>query len=50
LILCHLALREIYFNVQAADKPDWSKVGENARIVLRDFASAGEEYLKAIKG
>jgi len=45
-----LALREIYFNVQAADQPDWSKVGENARIVLRDFASAGEDYLKAIKG
>jgi len=45
-----LALREIYFNVQAADQPDWSKVGANARIVLRDFASAGEDYLKAIKG
>ena len=45
-----LALREIYFNVQATDKPDWSKVGANARVVLRDFASAGEDYLKAIKG
>jgi hypothetical protein len=45
-----LALREIYFNVQAADQPDWNKVGENARVVLKDMASAGEEYLKAVKG
>jgi len=45
-----LALREIYFNVQATDKPDWSKVGANARVVLRDFASAGEALLKAVKG
>lgn len=45
-----LALREIYFNVQATDQPDWSKVGINARVVLRDFASAGADYLKAIKG
>ena len=45
-----LALREIYFNVQATDQPDWSKVGANARIVLKDMASAGEAYLKAVKG
>jgi hypothetical protein len=45
-----IALREIYFTVQVMDNPDLSKVGTNARIVLRDSASAGEAYLKAIKG
>ena len=27
---------------------DWSRVGENARIVLRDFAQAGADYLDAL--
>ena len=45
-----LALREEYYAVRAADHPDWHAVGANARIVLRDMASAGEAYLKAVKG
>ncbi len=43
-----LALREEFYAVTTADTPDWNAVGANARIVLRDLAKAGEDYLKAV--
>jgi hypothetical protein len=30
--------------------PNWDRIGENARIVLKDLNCAGEEYLIALKG
>ena len=33
----------------AGREPAWERVGENARIVLRDLNRAGEEYLRALK-
>ena len=44
-----LAIREEFYAVRTAEHPDWHTVGANARIVLRDFARAGEGYLAAIK-
>jgi len=44
-----LAIREEFYAVRATAQPDWHTVGANARIVLRDFARAGEGYLAAIK-
>ena len=36
---------------EAARRPfDWDRVGENARVVLRDLSRAGEDYLKALEG
>ncbi|HEX2949740.1 MAG TPA: hypothetical protein VHV83_09255, partial [Armatimonadota bacterium] len=43
-----LAIREEYYFVRTAKQPDWNTVGANARIVLRDMAKAGEDYLKAV--
>jgi len=34
---------------EASGEPmDWNRVGENARVVLRDFARAGSDYLAAL--
>ena len=36
---------------EAGQRPfDWDRVGENARVVLRDLSRAGEDYLKALEG
>ncbi len=35
---------------EAGGRPfDWDRVGENARIVLRDLSRAGEDYLRALE-
>lgn len=48
-----VALREEEYErhrAESAGEPmDWDRVGENARVVLRDFARAGTEYLAALK-
>ncbi len=43
-----VAVREEFHHVRAAATPDWHAVGANARIVLRDYASAAGDYLDAI--
>lgn len=43
------AIREEFYFVRTADTPDWNAVGGNARIALRDFAIAGENYLRAVR-
>jgi len=43
-----LAIREEYYFATTADQPDWTAVGLNARIVLRDLAQAGADYLQAV--
>ena len=45
-----LAIREEFYFVTDAETPDWSAVGANARVVLRDMAKAGEDYLQAVLG
>ena len=44
-----VALREEYQELERArtegDNPNWDRIGENARIVLRDLNRAGEAYL-----
>jgi len=46
-----VALREEHHELERARSlgiaPDWDRVGENARIVLRDLNRAGEDYLDA---
>ncbi|MHB9133693.1 MAG: hypothetical protein ACYDBB_21730 [Armatimonadota bacterium] len=44
-----VALREETYAGTADGDMDWTQVGANARIVLRDFAKAGRDYLAAIK-
>jgi hypothetical protein len=48
-----VALREEYHELQRAAmhgvSPDWQRIGENARIVLRDLNQAGEQYIDALK-
>jgi len=47
-----VALREEQHELERARmegvKPDWDRIGENARIVLRDLNRAGEDYLDAL--
>jgi len=47
-----VALREEYHELERARmegvSPDWDRIGENARIVLRDLNCAGEDYLNAL--
>jgi hypothetical protein len=47
-----VALREEYHELERArnegTSPDWKRIGENARIVLRDLNRAGEDYLNAL--
>jgi len=47
-----VALREEYHELERArsegDSPSWDRIGENARIVLRDLNCAGEDYLNAL--
>jgi hypothetical protein len=47
-----VALREEYHELERArnegTSPDWDRIGENARIVLRDLNRAGEDYLNAL--
>lgn len=49
-----VALREEAHEREAAQREgrpmDWTKVGANARIVLRDMARAAEEYMQAVFG
>jgi hypothetical protein len=48
-----VALREEFHEVEQARAegrdPDWGRIGENARIVLKDLHRAGEEYLQALQ-
>ncbi len=48
-----VALREEHHELERARDagidPDWNRIGENARIVLRDLNRAGEAYLDALK-
>jgi hypothetical protein len=48
-----VALREEHHELERARRegvsPDWDRIGENARIVLKDLNRAGEEYLDALK-
>ncbi len=48
-----VALREEFSEIEQAQAegrgPDWDRIGENARIVLRDLHRAGEEYLQALQ-
>jgi hypothetical protein len=41
-------VHELRMAEQEAREPDWDRVGENARIVLRDLNRAGEEYLRQL--
>jgi hypothetical protein len=47
-----VALREEYQEFERAriegDSPNWDRIGENARIVLRDLNRAGEDYLNQL--
>lgn len=47
-----VALREEFHEREAARRQqrdvDWDRVGENARIVLRDLSRGGEQYLEAL--
>ncbi|MDD5033874.1 MAG: hypothetical protein PHE55_03880 [Methylococcaceae bacterium] len=49
-----LALREEFHELNRArtggEDPDWDRIGENARIVLKDLNRAGEDYLRALWG
>jgi hypothetical protein len=49
-----VALREEFHELEQAKMedraPNWDRIGENARIVLKDLNRAGEEYLIALKG
>ena len=47
-----VALREEYYELEQARNaginPDWYRIGENARVVLKDLNRAGEDYLKVL--
>ena len=47
-----VALREEFDEIEQARaegrNPNWDRIGENARIVLKDLHKAGEEYLQKI--
>lgn len=48
-----VALREEFHEREASQREqrpfEWSRVGENARIVLRDLSRGGEDYLQALR-
>jgi hypothetical protein len=48
-----VALREEFHEREASRREqrpfDWSRVGDNARIVLRDLSRGGEDYLQAMR-
>ena len=48
-----VTLREEFHEREASQREqrpfEWSRVGENARIVLRDLSRGGEDYLQALR-